>query len=151
MFNKILTTLVRFITSSCCAFLTTPDNDDPTLPYKNEMRPVADFKYERALHSLSNLTSLQRTAGVKFMVPGEEEVPINDIVVEEADMTDDRGRTLHISSSINLESKVSVGCAGAIITYLQRKKASEYLHGDPAADQAYPIFRLETFSLKNTM
>lgn len=84
------------------------------------------------------------------MVPGEEE-PAGDILTEEIGMTDERGRALHISGSVNLESQLSIGCAGAIITYLQRKKASEYLHGDPAAEGAYPIFRLETFSLKDTM
>lgn len=115
------------------------------------MRPLADFKYELALHKLSNLSTLHRTTGVRFLVPGEEEQPNESIVEDEVGMTDERGRSLHISGSVNLESRVSVGCAGAIITYLQRKKASEYLHGDPAADAAYPILRLETFSLKNTM
>lgn len=121
------------------------------MPYKIEMRPLADFKYEPSLHKLSNLSFLQRDAGVRFLVPGEEEQLTEDVIVEDIGMTDERGRALHISGAVNLESKVSVGCAGAIITYLQRKKASEYLHGDPAADAAYPIFRLETFSLKNTM
>lgn len=127
------------------------ENDGAPLPYKIELRPLADFKYDQALHKLSTLPSLQETTGVRFLIPGEEDQSSGNMFAEETGLTDERGRALHISSSINLESKISIGCAGAIITYLQRKKASEYLEGDRAADEAYPILRLEMFSLKNTM
>lgn len=127
------------------------DNDEAPLPYKIELRPLADFKYDQALHKLSTLPSLQETTGVRFLIPGEEDQNGDNVFAEGIGLTDERGRALHISSSINLESRISIGCAGAIITYLQRKKASEYLDGDRAADQAYPIIRLEMFSLKNTM
>lgn len=135
----------------CNLFLIFTDGDEMTLPYKIEMRPFADFKYESALHKLSGLPYLQRNTGVRFMVPGEEEGFTEDITLGDTGMTEERGRALHVSGSINLEGKTSVGCAGAIITYLQRKKASEYLHGDPTADEAYPILRLETFGLKSIM
>lgn len=121
------------------------------MPYKIELRPLADFKYDQALHKLSALSSLQETTGVRFLIPGDGDQTSGTIMAEETGLTDERGRALHISSSINSESKISIGCAGAIITYLQRRKASEYLQGDLAADEAYPILRLEMFSLKDTM
>lgn len=127
------------------------DNDDVPLPYKIELRPLADFKYDQALHKLSTLPSLQETTGVRFLIPGEEDQSSDNSFTQETGLTDERGRALHISSSINSESRTSIGCAGAIITFLQRKKASEYLEGDRAAEEAYPILRLEMFSLKNTM
>lgn len=115
------------------------------------MRPSADFKYDQALQKLAAITTLEATPGVKFLVPGDEEQLHHPNHADETGLTDQRGRNLHISGSINLESKVSMGCAGAIVTYLQRKRQAEYLQGDPAAEHAYPILRLEMFSLKNTM
>lgn len=117
------------------------------MPYKVELRPSNDFKYEQAVQKLAGIPSLGDSIGVRFLVPGEEE----QYHIEEMGLTDERGRALHISSSINLDSRVSTGCAGAVVTYLQRMKASEYLHNDPDADAAYRITRLEVFSLKNTM
>lgn len=127
------------------------DDNQLTLPYKLEMRPSSDFKYEHAVHKLATISSLDAIPGVRFLVPGEEEECHQENQFDEMGFTDERGRALHLSGSINLESRVSVGCAGSIITYLQRKRASEYLHGDPAAEQAYQIVRLEMFSLNNTM
>lgn len=127
------------------------DNDEPALPYKLELRPSGDFKYEQALQKLSTISTLEARPGVKFLVPGEDELYDERNYADEMGLTAERGRTLHISGSINLDSKVSVGCAGAVITYLQRKRQSEYLQGDPAADQAYQILRMEMFSLKGTM
>lgn len=123
----------------------------PALPYKLELRPTADFKYEQALQKLSAISTLEATPGVKFLVPGEDERYDEQNYADEMGLTDTRGRTLHISGCINLESRVSIGCAGAVITYLQRMRQLEYLQGDPAAEQAYLILRMETFSLKDTM
>lgn len=135
----------------CTTILIVLDDDHVILPYKIDMRPSSDFKYETAVHRLATISSLDAIPGVKFLVPGEEEEYDAENLLDESGLTDERGQALHLSGNINLESKISIGCAGAIITYLQRKRASEYLQGDPAADQAYQIFRLEMFSVKNTM
>ena len=74
------------------------DNDEAPLPYKIELRPLADFKYDQALHKLSTLPSLQETTDVRFLIPGEDDHTSGDIIAEETGLTDERGRTLHISS-----------------------------------------------------
>lgn len=83
-------------------------------------------------------------------MPGEEE-QFGESQLDEIGLSDARGRTLHITGSINLDSKLGIGCGGAIITYLQRRKASEYLEGDPAVEDAYQILDLQMFSFKDTM
>ena len=44
-----------------------------------------------------------------------------------------------------------VGCAGALLSYLQRRRAAAYLPGDEAAHMMFRITALEMFSLRETM
>jgi DNA mismatch repair protein MSH5 len=44
-----------------------------------------------------------------------------------------------------------VGCAGALVSYLQRRRAAAYLPGDQAAQLMFRISALEMFSLRETM
>lgn len=62
-----------------------------------------------------------------------------------------KGKLLHLSSTVDLESRLSVGCAGAVLTCLQRRKAVNHLL---AADDAQSIFKISgisMFSLDSTM
>lgn len=102
------------------------------------------------MEKLSALSSQKASIGVKYLVPDEGELH-NEAHLDEIGLSDSRGRILHVTSAINLDSKVSIGCAGAIITYLQRRRNSEFLDGDPAAEDAYQILDLQMFSFKNTL
>ena len=44
-----------------------------------------------------------------------------------------------------------VGCAGALLSYLQRRRAAAYLPGDEAAHMMFRITALEMFSLRETV
>lgn len=44
-----------------------------------------------------------------------------------------------------------VGCVGALLSYLQRRRAAAYLPGDAAAYMLFRITTLEMFSLRDTM
>ena len=90
-------------------------------------------------------------AGVQFLVPGEHVHDGDDIRADEIGLTTHQGRILRIAAWLDLDNKVSVGCAGAVINYLQRKRASEYLQDDPVAQMAYRISHLEMFTFKDTM
>lgn len=46
---------------------------------------------------------------------------------------------------------LQVGCAGALLSYLQRRRAAAYLPGDDAAYMMFRITMLEMFSLRETM
>jgi DNA mismatch repair protein MSH5 len=50
-----------------------------------------------------------------------------------------------------MDNTVGIGCVGAVIFYLDRKRVSEYLQDDPNAQMAYQVVRLEMFSIRDTM
>jgi DNA mismatch repair protein MSH5 len=70
---------------------------------------------------------------------------------DEIGMTDQRAATAQIPAWLDVDSRVSIGCAGAIIASLQRRRSAEFLQDDPDAQLAYRIAYLEMFTLRNTM
>ena len=88
---------------------------------------------------------------MRFLIPGESLTYDDRQEHDEFGSTNRQGKLLRISGRINLDSKVSVGCVGAALTYLQRKRAAEFLQDDPDAQQAYRITRMEMFSISGTM
>ena len=60
------------------------------------------------------------------------------------------GRLLHMSSSVDMENPVTIGCAGAILNYLQRRRAAGASIG-PLDDSPFKIRCLEMFSLQDVM
>ena len=88
---------------------------------------------------------------MRFLVPGEDEVDDSLLLAHEPGRTALKGQALRTSANICYDCVVSIGCAGAIVNYLQKRKASEYLHGDPAADEAYQILKFDVFSFRDTM
>ena len=74
-----------------------------------------------------------------------------DLEPEELGLTKRRGKLMQISAWLDVDNKVSIGCAGAIISYLQRRRSTAYLPGDADGNQAFRVARLETFTLRGTM
>ena len=146
---QALLTKVRFDNISWW-MLTFSDSHQLPLPYQLEVRPRTEYNYEGAKNKLLNLHILQVAQKSTFWVPGKpmdaEEPTISDV-----GMHCRQGRLLQVSAWLNMDNRTSMGCVGAVLTYLQRKCASEYLPGDQAALQAYPITSLETFTLQDTM
>ncbi|KAI6359931.1 hypothetical protein MCOR25_006873 [Pyricularia grisea] len=58
---------------------------------------------------------------------------------------------LRLGSLINLSSRLSIGCAGAIMSELQRRRASEFLPRDLPASAAHAIRTITMFDLANSM
>ena len=129
--------------------LVTNDDGECPLPYDTEVRPVPEFGYEAALTRLANLASLASAPAVRFLVPGD--TIEDDFDVEEVGLTHRHGRLLHVAAWLDLDSKVSVSCAGAVICHLQRKRASDFLQDDPEAQLAYRITSMAMFTCNNTM
>lgn len=88
---------------------------------------------------------------MKFLVPGESSTYEDGQEQDEFGSTSRQGRLLRISSWIDLDNKASLGCIGAVLMYLQRRRGAEYLQDDPDAEQAHRITSMEMFSLKSTM
>lgn len=69
----------------------------------------------------------------------------------EVGCTSRQGRLLRLSAWIDMESRLSVRCAGALLTYIGRRKAVEYLPNDTDAVASFRISTIEMFSLKGQM
>ena len=122
------------------------------LPYQVETRPSQEFSFEGAKIKLSNLkTDSTQTQNLKFLVPGE--AFSRDYSEERDDLgfTEQQGRLLCMSGSIDMENRVSIGCAGALITYLQRKHPPASLSGVQVANLAFRIRSVEMLSFQGTM
>ena len=52
---------------------------------------------------------------------------------------------------IDMESRLTIGCAGALITYIKRRQAVEHQPNDTDAVEIYRISTVEMFSLKAMM
>ena len=116
------------------------------------MRPSPEFNYESGKNKLVNLR-IGSDVGprVNFVTPGDA-----DAYDEYNDGTGGgfagrQGQLLRLSGWIDVESRLTVGCAGAVLTYLQRRKAVQYLPGDIDSELAYRVSTIEMFSLSGMM
>lgn len=66
---------------------------------------------------------------------------------DEPGYTRHQGKLLMLNTKIDIESRLTIGCAGALIAYLQRRKAVGYLPGDLEANLAFRISVIAAFSL----
>ncbi|KAF3043231.1 MutS protein msh5 [Didymella heteroderae] len=122
-------------------------NDQFRLPFLLDVRPPSEFYYDSAKTKLMTL-KLGEEAGVQvtFNVPGDH------LGGYEAESTPgQQGQLLRLAGWVDTESRITVGCAGALLSYLQRRRAAAYLPGDDAAYMMFRITTLEMFSLRETM
>ncbi|OAL29677.1 hypothetical protein AYO22_02091 [Fonsecaea multimorphosa] len=130
------------------------DDDRQPLPYQVEIRPTPEFNYEDALNKLIGLSSFAEDTSTQFLVPGDSMGNDERLQPEELGLTKRRGTLMQIATWLDLDNRVSIGCAGAIISCLQRRRSAAYLPGDPDANHnqtTFRISRLEMFSLRGTM
>jgi len=87
-----------------------------------------------------------------MVVPGE------DVLLDDLDLGDvntpQSGRTGHLlrlGCTINLDSQLSVGCAGAVLNYIHRRRSSQNMPGSQAFTSVFPIDRVEMFTLSGCM
>ena len=87
---------------------------------------------------------------VRFLVPHDGISGPREVNPDDMGFTLHEGRVLHISSTIDMENPVTVGCAGAILTHRQRRRSS--VASSVQIDKNFFRVRtLEMFSLSNTM
>lgn len=86
-----------------------------------------------------------------FLTP-EDSCVYNDYNdTSEAGAVGRQGKLLRLSTHVDLESRLTVGCAGAILTYLQRRTASGYSLLDVQATLGLRVSNVEMFSLDGLM
>ncbi|KAF3030647.1 MutS protein msh5 [Penicillium rubens] len=120
------------------------------LPYQIDIRPTPEFSYSNAESKLLALQiSSKHEQRIRFFVPQNGLAGPEEVDPEEMGFTLQEGRLLHISSSVDMENPVTIGCAGAILTYLQRRRAAA---PSPLEEgNEYRIRALQMFNLRDTM
>ncbi|KAL9011247.1 MAG: hypothetical protein Q9173_003891 [Seirophora scorigena] len=131
-------------------FIETSDGFAPS--YLVEVRPSSEFGYEAGLTKLASVRFVHDLAPhVAFITPGDAESLAENADGNTSRNTGRQGILLRLSGLVDLESRLTVGCAGAVLTYLQRRKAVVYLPGDRDADHVFRVCFIETFSLAGFM
>ncbi|KAA8625153.1 MutS Mismatch repair ATPase [Pyrenophora tritici-repentis] len=125
------------------------DNDQFRFPYLLEVRPPSEFYYDSARTKLVALRlGEENGTRVRFNVPGELAAANHH---EEESSAGQQGQLLRLAGWIDLESRSTVGCAGALISYIQRRRAASYLPGDHTARLMFRVVTLEMFTIRETM
>ncbi|MCJ1405214.1 MutS protein msh5 [Xylographa trunciseda] len=123
-----------------------------SLPYILDLRPSTEFQYEAGKRKLVDFQSVREDySGASLLVPGDDGAYAGRGENYEAGYTSRQGKLLRLSGRLDLESQLSVGCAGAVLSYLQRRRSVQYLPGDEDAVRAFRIRDIEMFTLDNIM
>nr|POE47349.1 dna mismatch repair protein msh5 [Quercus suber] len=127
-------------------------NSDPArLPYLLEYRPGAEFGYESSKTRLTNLhMGEQEGPRVTYMVPGDVMAGVSDVRDDEM-LTGRPGQLLRLSGWVNMENFLTVGCAGAVLSYLQRRRATAYAPGDEVATTMFRVKAVTMFTMDGCM
>ncbi|PBP18638.1 mismatch repair protein 5 [Diplocarpon rosae] len=112
--------------------------------YILDARPSSEFSADGALSKLLGLEIIADTGpDIIFTVPG-------DSMAGEG-TTGRQGRLMRLAGWIDLDSETTIGCAGAVLHYIGRRKNLEYLPNDVAAHVAFQIRTIEMFTLSDMM
>jgi DNA mismatch repair protein MSH5 len=121
------------------------------VPYQIDIRPSQEFNSQAAKNKLIALEIFARDDGpLQFLVPCNGISDNDRVDPENVGFTAQKGKLLRLAGFIDMENTVTLGCAGAILTYLQRKRTDQYLPGDESV-HAFRVRSVEMFSLQGTM
>ncbi|GFF46840.1 DNA mismatch repair protein MSH5 [Aspergillus lentulus] len=121
------------------------------LPYQLDIRPSQEFGYSNATAKLAALeVASAHEQRIKFFVPHNGLIDPEQLDAESLGFTLQEGRLLHMASSIDMENTVTIGCAGAVLAYLQRRRTTDSI-ATLGSTGAYQVRSVEMFSLKGTM
>ena len=116
------------------------------------MRPSAEFEYEAGKNKLAGLklrSDAERLGTI--ITPGSHNAYEDYEDHNEVGSSGHYGKLLRLAGCVDLESRLTVGCCGAVLAYLSRRKAVQFLPGDVAADSLFRVSKVEMFNLNNTM
>lgn len=126
-------------------------NNGIGLPYLLELRPKSEFDYDSAVSKLVQLNvGAQDGPHVVFSVPGDVHGTVRAQGIDD-DAQGSQAALLRLSGWIQTESQVTVGCAGAVVSYIQRRRLARFLPTDPAAQAYFRLAVIEMFSLRDMM
>lgn len=121
------------------------------LPYQVDVRPSQEFNHTNARNKLAALEiSSKHEDRIRFLVPHNGLVDTEQMDSENLDFTLQEGRFLHMSGSVDTANTVTIGCAGAVLVHLQRRRAT-MSDSNHQSSEIFQIRSIEMFSLTGTM
>ncbi|KAI2836075.1 hypothetical protein CBS11350_9634 [Aspergillus niger] len=121
------------------------------VPYQLEVRPSQEFNFSNAKNRLIALDlSSRHEHRIKFLVPHSGLVDGEQMDAENLDPTLQEGKLLNVYGSVDMENTVTIGCAGVILAYLQRRRASMSISNERALG-ILRVSSVEMFALTGTM
>ena len=85
------------------------------------------------------------------MIPGNSVTYEKDTDGERMGLTARQGSLLKLSAAVNMESRLSVGCAGAVLTYIEQRKSVSCLPSDMERQSSFKVSAIQMFSLDGMM
>ena len=121
------------------------------MPYQLDLRPGGEFDYTAAKNKLVGLRIGQHGGPrVTFAVPGDVRAADGELDYDDGSAAS-HGQLLKLAGWIDLESQVTVGCAGAILSYIKRRRTASFLPDDAMALTMFRTAAIEMFTLNGLM
>ena len=146
--------MVRNLSTSAFHLSDLPDADEVRLSYALEVRPALEFAYDTGLTKLLTVpvcVESDREAHMAFLTPGDADMNETDVVGNVTGYSGRKEKLLQLSSKVDLESRISIGCAGAVLSCLHRRKAVNQLLSTADAQSVFQISTISMFNLNKTM
>lgn len=121
------------------------------MPYQIDIRPSQEFELELAKLKLSMILFNNSPDYARLLVPDDAFGDDHMGVGKDVAYTSQQGKLLSLSGSIDTESKTSLGCAGALVTYLQRKRSACVMINDPSIQESFHVKSIEMLNMHGTM
>ncbi|KAI1365065.1 putative MSH5 protein [Xylaria arbuscula] len=123
-------------------------NGNQELPGAYILRNInsTDFRYETGKNKLADLhISMNGSQSMTYATI------VDNNVLEDQGRGSRQGQLMRLATIINLDSQISIGCAGAVLSDIQRRRTIQYLPNDPDALAAFGVRSVQMFSLFNSM
>ncbi|QKX55952.1 uncharacterized protein TRUGW13939_03051 [Talaromyces rugulosus] len=125
-------------------------DDRFNFPYQIDTRPVQEFNFNNARAKLASLEIFQNEDLAQFLVPGGGFTQTEEVAAENLGLSFEKGQVLRLAGAVDIENSVSIGCAGAVLAYVQRQGVNEITQiGEEFVTQ--PVRSVEAFFLRGTM
>ena len=91
-----------------------------------------------------------KQSGMAFVTPGYGEAYEDSVQQEGLGFTQRHGKLLRLAAAIDMDSRLSVGCAGAILAFIGRLRTRDHTKHDQNR-QTPSVFKVEMFSIADLM
>ena len=127
-------------------FSTFTDSRTGILAYTLDRRPSPEFAFEFGKMKLVNVyTDIVHGTAPALLTPADLEENDQHGQLAGSNLSGRLGTLSRLGGRIDLDNQVSVGCAGAVITYLHRRRAISSLPHDATDTSMFRISAIEMF------